>query len=228
MEPRSPSSLIAAATAAAIALGLVPPLVLAAPPAPDCVRVEIPEFRVVPDLECRFATHPAARQHLADLAADAATPAPNGPCYTIGPTAVRFTDGAGRTTEAVATTVSAETVGVAGARVAPLPIPLFDAAGSVRILTPFSAATVMDVTSSSGRQLGQLVLRDAGWAEIDPVRNFPSFLTDRLMVTHAAGKLLRDVTGEIIVNGDAFVAGAPAVGTLCGGQLSGRLQRHAR
>lgn len=212
--------------AAAFSLGLAP--AIAAPPPVDCVRVEIPEFRVVPDLECRFATHPSARQHLADLAPDRATPAPAGPCYTIGPTPIRFTDLDGRTIDAVATTVSAETVGAAGTRVAALPIPLFDAAGSLRIFAPFAAATVMDITSPTGRRLGQLVFRDAGFAEIDPVQNVPSFFTDRLMLTHAAGKAFKNATGEIIVNGDAFGSGAPGVGTLCGGDLSGRLGKHAR
>lgn len=214
--------------ATAVCLGLSATPLRAAPPTPDCVRVEMPAFTLAPDLDCRFAEHPRTRDELADLAPDRATQAPSGPCYTIGPTPIRFTDAAGRTTDAVATALSSETVGAAGTRVAALPIPLFDPAGQLRILAPFSAATVMEVTSSTGRRLGQLVFRDAGWAEIDPAANLPSFISDRLMVTDAAGKALRDVVGEIVVNGDAFSASAIGVGSFCADNLSERLAKHAR
>jgi hypothetical protein len=194
----------------------------------DCVRVEIPELRIVPDRECQITEHPLAERFLADLEPDGATPAPAGPCHTIGPTTIRFIDGAGRITEAVMTAVSAETVGLGGGRVAPLPIPLFDLASNLRVLSPFTAASVIEVSTTTGKSLGQLVTRDTGWVEIDESVNAPSFISDRFVVTQGAGRLLRGVRGEIIANGDGFVAGAAGAGSLCGGSLPARLDKHAR
>lgn len=50
-------------------------------------------------------------------------------------------------------------------------------------------------------------------------------ISDRLVVTRGSGKVLRDTVGEIVVNGDGFVGGAPGVGTFCADNLPARLQK---
>jgi hypothetical protein len=87
----------------------------------------------------------------------------------------------------------------------------------------FSAATVAELTTRAGVPVGELVMRDTGWAEIDPTTTLPGFVSERLVITGGRGGVLEVVAGELLLTGDEF-SGVPASGSLCAPGLFDRLR----
>jgi len=189
---------------------------------PQCARVVVERIALRADPACSAASHPLARSHLPDLTL---TP---GLCYTTGSVRAELVDSTGRSLAVRITAYSGINGNpVAGASLAPFPAPLLDASGATRALLSVTAASVIEVRDESGaREIGALLTRDAGWAELDPATALPSFVTERLVVTGGSGALA-GVVGEVLASGDEFVAGAPATGSLCGAELLDRLRGEA-
>jgi hypothetical protein len=192
---------------------------------PECVRIDAPNVRLVPDPNCTMATHPLAATALADqeTVPDA--------CVSSTYDAVLTTDD-GRTLEVTHTVYGALTTNrLTDAAVISLPSPLFDGASMVRILVMIVGADIVEVRSKgNGRLLGQLAARTTGWAEIDTTATppVPKFLSERLVITHGGGRLFKGVGGEYFTAGDAFGAGVPLSGSICGEKLARRVRRAAR
>jgi hypothetical protein len=185
----------------------------------QCARVRVERIALARDPECTVASHPLSESRLPDLAF---TP---GLCFTTGPVGAEVIDASGRSLEVRITAFSGiNSNPVAGAGLAPFPSPLLDASGMPRTLIPVTAASFIDVRDASGeRIIGELVTRDAGWAELDPATALPSFVSERLVVV-AGSSALSDVVGEVLASGDEFAAGAPAAGSLCGAGFVDRLR----
>jgi hypothetical protein len=230
--PRHPGRATAPSTAAAgraVALGVLALIASACgdsdragPPADvQCVRVDVADLALTPDDACVVASDPLAARLLPDLAF---TP---GLCFTTGAVPVRLVASDGTTTALRITAYSGiDGNPVAGAALAPFPVPLVDPSGVAHVYIAFTAASVIQVTSLDGTALGALVTRDAGWAELEPPRTLPSFVSERLSVTGSSGELLAGVVGEVLASGDEF-GGLPARGSLCASGLEERLRRLA-
>lgn len=187
----------------------------------QCVRVDAANLALSPDDGCAVAGHELARRLLPDLSF---TP---GLCYTTGAVPVRTVAADGATTDLVITAYSGINGNpVAGAALAPFPVPLVDPDGEAHVYIAFTAASVIEVASPDGTPRGALVTRDAGWAEIEPPLTLPSFVSERLSITGSSGELLSGVVGEVLASGDEF-GGLPAQGSLCAPGLAGRLGRLA-
>jgi len=187
----------------------------------QCVRVEVASLALSPDDACVVAGHELAQRFLPDLSF---TP---GLCYTTGAVPVRTVAPDGATTDLVITAYSGiDGNPVAGAALAPFPVPLVDPDGVAHVYIAFTAASVIEVAALDGAVLGQLVTRDAGWAEIAPPSTLPSFVSERLSITGSSGDLLSGVVGEVLASGDEF-GGLPASGSLCAPGLAERLGRLA-
>lgn len=183
----------------------------------QCVRIVVGNLALGADPECVVASDPVAARLLPDLRF---TP---GLCYTTGAVPVRLVAADG-TTYALVITAHSGIDGnpVAGAALAPFPVPLVDPSGVAHTYIAFTAASVIAVRSAAGRELGALVTRDAGWAEIEPPSTLPSFVSERLSITGTSGELLAGAVGEVLASGDEF-SGLPASGSLCAPGLLGRL-----
>lgn len=185
----------------------------------QCVRVEVANLALSPDAACTVASSELARRFLPDLTF---TP---GLCYTTGAVPVRTVAADGGTTDLVITAYSGiDGNPVAGAALAPFPVPLVGPDGVAHTYIAFTAASVIEVASPDGAPRGALVTRDAGWAEIEPPLTLPSFVSERLSITGSSGELFAGVVGEVLASGDEF-AGLPARGSLCAPDLAGRLAR---
>jgi hypothetical protein len=192
---------------------------------PECVRLDAPNVTLAADADCTMATHPLAATGLPDQAT-----VPDA-CVRATYDAVLTTDD-GQTLEVTHTAYGALTTNrFTDAAVADLPSPLFDEASMVRILVMIVGADVVEVRSKSNAKLiGQLVARATGWAEIDTTATppFPKFLSERAVVTHGSGRLFKAVTGEYFIAGDAFRAGVPLSGSICGEKLARRIRKLAK
>lgn len=187
----------------------------------QCVRVDVANLALSPDDACTVASSPLARRFLPDLSF---TP---GLCYTTGAVPVRTVAADGATTDLVITAYSGINGNpVAGAALAPFPVPLIDPDGVAHTYIAFTAASVIEVASPDGSARGALVTRDAGWAEIEPPLTLPSFVSERLSITGSSGDLFAGVVGEVLASGDEF-GGLPARGSLCAPELADRLARLA-
>ena len=185
----------------------------------ECVRVDASNLVLSDDAECVVSSHELAQRFLPDLSF---TP---GLCYSTGSVPVQVLAGDGGTVDLEITAFSGiDTNDVAGAALAPFPVPLVDANGVSHVYIAFTAASVIEVRTPGGEQLGALVTRDAGWAEIEPPRTLPSFVSERLSVTGTSGDLFTGVVGEVLASGDEF-GGIPARGSLCGPSLGAKLAR---
>jgi len=185
----------------------------------QCVRIDVANLALAPDDACTVASSELARRFLPDLTF---TP---GLCYTTGAVPVRTLAADGGTTDLVITAYSGINGNpVAGAALAPFPVPLVGPDGVAHTYIAFTAASVIDVASPDGTARGALVTRDAGWAEIEPPLTLPSFVSERLSITGSSGELFAGVVGEVLASGDEF-AGIPARGSLCAPGLAGRLAR---
>ncbi|HEV7735387.1 MAG TPA: hypothetical protein VGR62_24655 [Candidatus Binatia bacterium] len=193
---------------------------LAKPPV-DCVALtSVPSApaALIPEAACTVATHPLTATILPDLSF--APPL----CYVTTFTGKLTIDGrstAGFTIVAY----SGVSTNTTGAALEPIP-PLMDGTGAPRPLISFAAATIIEVRSESrGTVVGQLVSRDTGWGELDLTTAMPKFATERLVVTHATGRLFDGARGEIFFSGDQFGGGGFAKGTLCGPRLKRRVEK---
>lgn len=185
----------------------------------ECVRVEVANLALSADDACNVASSPLTRRFLPDLSF---TP---GLCYTTGAVPVRTVAADGATTELMITAYSGiDGNPVAGAALAPFPVPLIDPDGVAHTYIAFTAASVIEVASPDGTVRGALVTRDAGWAEIEPPLTLPSFVSERLSITGSSGALFDGVVGEVLASGDEF-GGLPARGSLCAPELADRLAR---
>jgi hypothetical protein len=192
----------------------------AAPPADvQCVRVEVANLALTPDDACVVAHDPLAARLLPDLSF---TP---GLCFTTGEVPVSLVAADGATTDLRITAYSGiDGNPVAGASLAPFPVPLVDPSGVAHVYIAFTAASVIEVRQPDGAALGALVTRDAGWAELEPPRTLPSFVSERLSITGSSGDVLAGVVGEVLASGDEF-SGLPARGSLCAPGFADRLRR---
>jgi hypothetical protein len=192
---------------------------------PECVRIDAPNVTVVPDGNCTMATHPLAATGLADQ--DTVPDA----CVSSTYDAVLTTDD-GKTLEVSHKSYGALTTNrFTDAALADLPSPLFDGASMVRILVMIVGADIVEVRSKSNAKLiGQLVARATGWAQIDTAATppAPKFLSERIVVTHGTGRLFKAVGGEYFIAGDAFGAGVPLSGSICGEKLARRIRKLAK
>jgi hypothetical protein len=185
----------------------------------QCVRVDAADLALSPDDACVVAGHELARRFLPDLSF---TP---GLCFTTGQVPVRTVAPDGATADLLITAYSGiDGNAVAGAALAPFPVPLVDPDGVAHVYIAFTAASVIEVATPDGAPRGALVTRDAGWAELEPPRTLPSFVSERLTITGASGELLAGVVGEVLASGDEF-GGLPAHGSLCAPGLAARLAR---
>jgi hypothetical protein len=190
-----------------------------APVADDvqCVRVDVANLALSTDAACVVATNELAQRLLPDLSF---TP---GLCYTTGPVPTQIVTAGGATVELRIDAFSGiDGNPVAGAALAPFPVPLIDANGVAHTYLAFTAASVIAVSKPDGELLGELVTRDAGWAELAPPQTVPTFVSERLSITGSSGDLLRGVVGEVIASGDEF-SGLPAHGSLCAPGLERKL-----
>ncbi len=197
-----------------------PTTALAKPPV-DCVPLaSVPSAptALIPEAACTVATHPLTAALLPDLSF--APPL----CYVTTFTGKLTIDGrstAGYTIVAY----SGVSTNTTGAALAAIP-PLMDGTGAPRPLIAFAAATIIEIRSESrGTLVGQLVSRDTGWGELDLTTALPKFATERLVVTHATGRLFDGARGEIFFSGDQFGGGGFASGTLCGPRLKRRVEK---
>ncbi len=189
-----------------------------APAAVECASVELANVRLVSDSACTVATHALTATKLADLQF---TPSEN-LCFVVGPAEIRFTSADGETVVGQATAYS----GIVSNPVAAAGIQSFDQPCDTEgPVLAFTAATVAELSrSSGGAPVGQLVMRDTGWAELNPATAFPAFVSERLVVVAGAGGVLADAVGELYLTGDEF-SGAPAFGSICApGLLDGLKQ----
>ncbi len=182
----------------------------AAPPTAEveCASVMLASVRLVGDPDCTVATHPLAASKLPDLRF---SPAQN-LCFIVGPAEIQFTDSSGDTITASAVAYSGIVSNpIATAGIVPIDQPC-DAEGPLLV---FTAATVAEISRTDGGEpIGRLVMRDTGWAEINPSTAFPGFVSERLAITAGEGGVLADAVGELYLTGDEF-EGAPAFGSLC-------------
>ena len=185
----------------------------------QCVRVDVADLALGSDPACVVASSELARRFLPDLGF---TP---GLCYATGAVPIEIVAGDGATVELRITAFSGiDGNQVAGAALAPFPVPLIDASGVAHVYIAFTAASVIEVSTPSGATLGALVTRDAGWAELAPPQTLPRFVSERLSITGTSGDLLVGVVGEVIASGDEF-SGLPAHGSLCAPGLAQRFAR---
>lgn len=185
----------------------------------ECARVDAANLALSVDGACTVASHELAHRFLPDLTF---TP---GLCYSTGSVPVQVVGGNGTAVDLEVTAFSGiDTNDVAGAALAPFPVPLVDAKGGSHVYIAFTAASVIEVRTPGGDQVGALVTRDAGWAEIKPPQTLPSFVSERLSIAGTSGDLFAGVVGEVLASGDEF-GGLPAHGSLCGPGLVTRLTR---
>jgi len=188
----------------------------------QCVRVDVPNLALTTDAACVVASSALAERFLPDLSF---TP---GLCYTTGSVPIQIVAGDGATVDLRITAFSGiDGNAVAGAALAPFPVPLVDPDGVAHVYIAFTAASVIEVSSLDGEALGALVTRDAGWAELEPPLTLPRFVSERLSITGSSGDLLAGVVGEVIASGDEF-SGLPAHGSLCAPGLEERFKRLGR
>ena len=179
----------------------------------ECVRIDVADLALTEDPACTVATDPVAVRFLPDLSF---TP---GLCYQTGVVPIVLTAADGRAFELRIQAFSGiDNNPVAGAALAPIPAPPY---------IVFTAASAIRVQSDSGDAVGQLVMRDTGWAEIGAGSTLPKFVSERLVVVGTSGDLLKGAVGEVIATGDEFT-GIPARGSLCAPGLVDRLAPYAR
>jgi hypothetical protein len=203
-----------------LALATLAGTALAKPPV-DCVpltSVATAPAAVTPEAACTVASHPLTEAILPDLSF--APPL----CYVTTFTGKLTIDG--RNTDGFTIVAySGLSANTTGAALAAIP-PLVDDTGAPRPLIAFAAATIIEVRSEArGTVVGQLVSRDTGWGELDLTTATLEFATERLVVTHATGRLFDGVRGEIFFSGDQFGGGGLASGTLCGPRLKRRVEK---
>lgn len=185
----------------------------------QCIRIDVPNLVLGADGECVVSGHELAQRFLPDLRF---TP---GLCYSTGSVPVQVFAGEGSAVDLEITAFSGiDSNDVAAAALAPFPAPLFDTDGVSHVYIAFTAASVIEVRTPGGDQVGMLVTRDAGWAEIKPPRTLPSFVSERLSITGTSGDLFTGVVGEVLASGDEF-SGIPARGSLCAPALGVKLSR---
>jgi hypothetical protein len=179
----------------------------------ECLRIDVADLALAEDPECTVASDPTAARFLPDLSF---TP---GLCYRTAFVPITLTAADGRIFDLrIAAFSGIDSNPVAGAALAPLPAP-------PNII--FTAASLIRVANESGDDLGQLVMRDTGWAEIGTGSTLPRFVSERLVVVGTAGELLQGAVGEVLATGDEF-SGIPAHGSLCAPGLGERLAPYAR
>ncbi len=186
-----------------------------------CLRLEIPTIVSAPDPDCVMFDNPLAAEYLPDLSA----PEAPGSCGVLQPADGVLSNDSGLSLNVVYRSEfavdSPNLFGTPG--IAPLPVPLFDGDGAPGIYVPFTAADVTEIwEASSGEMLGELVVRNAGWLQVDPEIGAPFFLTERQAITRGTGRLLQGVVGQVTIDGDAFVTGASVTASICGAGLGDR------
>jgi hypothetical protein len=208
----------------AAALGAAAPA-LANGRQPQCVRIDAPSVVLLPDPDCSLAAHRLMSTALPDVEV---VP---GACVmsTYDATLTTADDAAFDVRVSVrgAFTINTTT----GGTLADMPAPLFDETSAPRVLIPVSGADVVEIRSrATGKLLGELAGRTTGWAEVDvsatpPV---PTFLSERLVITHGSGRLLKRTFGELFSSGDEFRSGGSVSGTICGVKLERRVRKAVR
>ncbi|MBY0278300.1 hypothetical protein K2Z84_23475 [Candidatus Binatia bacterium] len=178
----------------------------------ECVRIDVVDLALTEDPACTVASDAVASRYLPDLSF---TP---GLCYQTAVVPITLTAADGRSFGLRIQAFSGiDNNPVSGAALAPLPAP-------PNIV--FTAASVIRVQTGAGEAVGQLVMRDTGWAEIGAGSTLPRFVSERLVVVGTSGELLRGAVGEVIATGDEFT-GIPARGSLCAAGLVERLVPYA-
>lgn len=186
-----------------------------------CAKVMVPHLALSTDPDCTVASHALTAEALPDL--QFLSPF----CFTTGFVPAQLTSSDGRSLAIqIAAFSGIVTNTVAGVGLQSPPSPLFDAQGRSHSYTAFLAASVVEVRSASGKPLGQLVTRDAGWAELDPATTLPSYVAERLVIAGGSGDGLAGTVGDVILNGDEFT-GAAADGSICGSEVFDKLSRAA-
>jgi hypothetical protein len=179
----------------------------------ECLRIDVADLALQEDPDCTVANDPIAGRFLPDLSF---TP---GLCYRTALVPITLTAADARVFDLRIQAFSGiDSNPVADAALAPLPAP-------PNII--FTAASLIRVANESGDDVGQLVMRDTGWAEIGAGSTLPRFVSERLVVVGTAGELLQGAVGEVLATGDEFT-GIPARGSLCAPGLAERLAPYAR
>jgi hypothetical protein len=178
----------------------------------ECLRIDVADLSLTEDPACTVASDAVAVRFLPDLSF---TP---GLCYQTAVVPITLTAADGRAFGLRIQAFSGiDNNPVSGASLAPLPVPPYIA---------FTAASAIRVQDDAGDAVGELVMRDTGWAEIGTGSTLPKFVSERLVVVGTSGELLKGAVGEVIATGDEFT-GIPARGSLCAPGLVGRLAPYA-